>query len=48
MNWKAQEWQLNIFSYVIWWSFEIVVVELLSLATSGVNTTVVENAILSA
>jgi hypothetical protein len=37
INWKAWELNLNVFRYVIWWSFEIALHGFPNLTTSGAN-----------
>jgi len=44
MNWKAQQWELNLFSYVTY-LFKFTLLQFASLATSGANTAVVENGV---
>ena len=45
MKWKT--WELNEFSYVIWSSFVVVLLEVQSLTTRGANTTVMKNGVLN-
>ena len=44
VNWKAQHWELNVFSQVTY-VFKFALHQFASLATSGANTAVVENGV---